>query len=100
MSGPTFETRAECRYLQTIGADVVGMSTVPEIIVARHGGLRTLAMSLVTNVAVIDRPPSGKEKLPEKKMDDGIASHEEVLEAGKAASKDIEQIVKYVVNNL
>lgn len=100
VSGPTFETRAECRYLQTIGADVVGMSTVPEIIVARHGNLRTMALSLVTNVAVIDKPASGKDKIPEKKMDDGIASHQEVLEAGQAASKDIEKIVKYVVNSL
>lgn len=100
VSGPTFETRAESRFLKIIGADVVGMSTVPEIIVARHGGLRCLAFSLVTNEAVMDAPPSGKDTVTEKKMDDGIASHEEVLEAGKAASKDIEKIIQHVINNL
>lgn len=100
VSGPTFETRAEVRCLNTMGADVVGMSTVPEIIVARHGGLRTLAMSLVTNVAVTQKPPSGKDKVTKDKMDEGIASHNEVLEAGKKASEDIEKIVEHVVNGL
>ena len=100
VSGPTFETRAESRFLKIVGADVVGMSTVPEIIVARHGQLRTLAISLVTNEAVIDKPPSGKEYFSRTTMDEGKASHEEVLEAGAAASKDIEKIVEYVVQNL
>lgn len=100
VSGPTYETRAESRFLQTIGADVVGMSTVPEIIVARHGGVRTLALSLVTNVAVVDKPPSGTQEITEKKMDDGIASHTEVLEAGQAASRDVEKIVEHLVNSL
>lgn len=99
VSGPTFETRAESRYLITIGADVVGMSTVPEIITARHGGIRTLALSLVTNVAVVDKPISGKEKLTTD-MSEGMASHEEVLEAGQAASKDVEKIIEFVVNNI
>jgi purine-nucleoside phosphorylase len=54
--GPTYETRAEYRFFRTIGADVVGMSTVPEIIVGSQLGMRTLALSIVTNVAMPDRP--------------------------------------------
>lgn len=54
--GPTYETRAEYRFFRTIGADVVGMSTVPEIIAGSQLGMRTLALSIVTNVAMPDRP--------------------------------------------
>ena len=50
----SYETRAECRFLRALGADVVGMSTVAEIIVARHAGIRILAMSLVTDCAVLE----------------------------------------------
>ena len=55
MTGPNYETRAEYRLLRTIGVDVVGMSTVPEVIVARHAGLRVLALSAVTNVCDPDQ---------------------------------------------
>ena len=65
MTGPQFETWAEYRFLRTIGADVVGMSTVPEVIVANHMGMRVLAISCVTNMAA--------GILPEK------INHEEVL---------------------
>ncbi|KER18584.1 hypothetical protein T265_15960, partial [Opisthorchis viverrini] len=54
VGGPTYESPAECRMLLMIGADVVGMSTAPEVLVARHAGIRVFALSLVTNVSVLD----------------------------------------------
>ncbi len=69
MHGPSYETPAEIRFLRTIGADLVGMSTVPEVIVARHMGLEVLAISCVTNMAA----GMTGEKL----------SHAEVMETGE-----------------
>jgi purine-nucleoside phosphorylase len=69
MSGPSYETPAEIRFLRTIGADLVGMSTVPEVIAANHMGVRCLAISCVTNMAA--------GILPQK------INHEEVLETGR-----------------
>ena len=71
LSGPSFETPADIRFLRLIGADAVGMSTVPEVTVARHGGLRVLGVSSISNVALADPEP------------DQETSHDEVLAAGK-----------------
>jgi purine-nucleoside phosphorylase len=68
LPGPTYETRAELRMLRTLGADAVGMSTVPEVLVARHQGIRVLGFSLVANKAT-----------PEM---EGEVTHEEVLAMG------------------
>lgn len=69
ISGPSFETPAELRLLHTLGADAVGMSTVPEVIVARHGGMRVLGISGISNKANLDGST--------------VTTHEEVLESGK-----------------
>jgi len=84
--GPSYETPAEIRYLRAIGADLVGMSTVPEVIAANHVGLRVLAVSCVTNMAA--------GVLPQK------LSHEEVLETGAMVRDTLVRFLKAVVPRL
>jgi purine-nucleoside phosphorylase len=86
LPGPSYETPAEIKMLRTLGADVVGMSTVPEAIVARHAGLDVLAFALVTNAAagVVGTP----------------ISHKEVLEAGKKATPILAKLIRRVVLRL
>jgi purine-nucleoside phosphorylase len=81
--GPSFETPAEIRAFRTLGADLVGMSTVHEVIVARHMGLDVLGLSLVTNMAagVVDQ----------------AIDHEDVLEIGRAAEKQFTSLLTAVI---
>ena len=85
VAGPSFETPAEIRFLKTIGADAVGMSTAPEVIVARHGGMRVLGVSSITNVAV-QETGSSKE-----------TTHEEVLETGKTIVPQLITLLKGIL---
>lgn len=86
LSGPTFETPTDCRFLKLVGVDAVGMSTVPEAIVAKHGGMRILGISTITNK--ID--PDGTNK----------ATHEEVLETGDIIAPKLMKIVRTVVGRM
>lgn len=88
LTGPTFETVTECRLLRLLGSDATGMSTVPEAIVARHCGMEVLAMSLITNCCVMEFDS------------DQTANHEEVLETGKARSKDMQKLISKIVEKI
>lgn len=108
VAGPSYETRAECRMLRNLGADVVGMSTVPEIVVARHCGMRVLAFSLVTNNAMLEPVARGddprlqglSQQQLEAELSKGRANHEEVLEAGRMAAVDMQGLVLRIVSQL
>lgn len=88
VSGPNYESKSECRMLKLLGADLVGMSTVPEVVAAHHAGMAVLCLSLVTNKVVLYDDPSG---LAEH------ASHEEVLAAVAGRSAQLVQLVSEVV---
>jgi purine-nucleoside phosphorylase len=88
LAGPSYETPADLRFLRMIGADAVGMSTVPEVTVARHGGTRVLGLSGISNVAPVPGAPSGE------------TTHEEVLEAGRTIAPRMEHIIRGVLGAL
>ncbi len=86
LNGPTYETPAEIRMTRALGADAVGMSTVPEIIVARHGGTRVLGLSCITNMAagVLDQP----------------LNHAEVMEMGNKVKDTFRKLLDGVIEAL
>jgi purine-nucleoside phosphorylase len=86
LPGPSYETPAEIRMLRTLGADVVGMSTVPEAIVARHSGLDVLAFALVTNAAA--------------GITGAMITHEEVIEAGREAGERLGDLIAAIVGRV
>lgn len=86
LQGPTFETKAEYRYLRVIGGDTVGMSTVPEVIVAKHMGMEVFGMSVVTDLGIRDEM--------------NVITHEEVLEAAQAAAPKMAHLVKELLGQL
>ena len=84
--GPSYETPAEIRYLRTIGADLVGMSTIPEVVAARHMGLNVLAISCVTNMAagILDQ----------------ALNHQEVLETAERVKGDFIALLQAVISEI
>jgi purine-nucleoside phosphorylase len=84
LAGPSFETPADLRFLRAVGADAVGMSTVAEVIVARHGGLRVLGISGISNKANLDGSTT--------------TTHEEVLEAGRMIVPKLETLIQGVLS--
>lgn len=86
LPGPTFETKAEYYWLHTMGADVVGMSTVPEAIVARHGDMRVFGASIVTDMGI--------------REDDNVITHEEVLAAANEAAPKLAKLVATLVERM
>lgn len=88
LAGPNFETPAELRFLRNIGTDAVGMSTVAEVTVACHGGMRVLGLSSISNIVVYD-PSQGE-----------AASHEEVLEAGKQIVPRLTSLIRNTLRRL
>jgi len=86
LSGPTYETPAEIRMYRQLGADAVGMSTVPEAIAARHLGMRVLGISCITNLAA--------------GMSDEPINHEEVMETGARVAEVFEELLKRIISRM
>lgn len=86
VQGPTFETRAEYKYMHIIGGDAVGMSTVPEVIVAAHAGLKVFAMSVITDIGI--------------REEENVITHQEVLEAAHAAEPKLTLIFSELIRQL
>jgi purine-nucleoside phosphorylase len=86
LAGPSFETPADLRFLRAIGVDAVGMSTVPEVIVARHSGMRVLGISGISNKANLDG--------------NTITTHDEVLEAGEVMAPKLIQVIQGIMRKI
>ena len=86
LAGPSFESPADLRFLRMAGVDAVGMSTVPEVIVARHGGTRVLGISGISNKANLDG--------------ETLTTHEEVLGAGKIIVPKLDAVIRGVLRKL
>jgi purine-nucleoside phosphorylase len=86
LSGPSFESPADLRFLRLAGTDAVGMSTVPEVIIARHGNMRVLGFSGISNKANLDGST--------------ITTHEEVIEAGTVITPKMEKIIRGILPKL
>jgi purine-nucleoside phosphorylase len=86
LAGPSFETPADLRFLRMVGADAVGMSTVPEVTVARHAGMRVLGISGISNKANLDG--------------NTLTTHAEVLEAGKKIVPKLTLVIQEVLRRL
>jgi purine-nucleoside phosphorylase len=86
LAGPSFETPADLRFLKSMGVDAVGMSTVPEVTVARHGGMRVLGLSTISNKANLDGQTT--------------TSHEEVLAAGRLVLPRLTNLIRGVLRRL
>jgi len=86
VTGPNLETRAEYRFLRGIGADVVGMSTVPEVIVAVHAGLKVLGLSVITDMCL----PDALE----------VATVEKILEVARSAEPKLRAIIEAAVHDV
>ena len=82
-SGPTYEAPAEIRFTQALGGDAVGMSTVPEVIVARHCGIKVFGMSIITDLGGFDTPVE--------------VSHEEVQKAANGAQPKMTTIMREMI---
>jgi purine-nucleoside phosphorylase len=87
--GPSFETPAEIRAFRTLGADLVGMSTVHEVIVARHMGIEVLGLSLVTNMA------AGVPRMEEETAE--LIDHQDVLEIGRHAARQFTSLLTALI---
>ena len=91
VSGPNYESKSECNMLKMLGADAVGMSTVPEILAAHHAGMAVLCLSLITNKVVLYDDPEGEAE---------HANHEEVLAAVAGRGAQLVKLVSEVVNRV